>query len=251
MKTIDLNCDMGELKPGQQQNFDADIMPYISSCNIACGFHSGNPEIIENTIKTAIANGVQIGAHPSYNDRENFGRASIKVDYSTLMAELRYQISAVKGMVESLGQHLNHIKPHGALYNDMVNDEELAGHFVRLVKAIDPNLKIFALAHSRVIDCCKRYEMQPVNEGFADRRYQQRTQLRNRRFEDAVLHEPEQVLAQIDSFLNGKVRLLNSEICAIKVDSICLHSDTKGAVALSQTIHHFLKENNVNIAAII
>lgn len=251
IKTIDLNCDMGELKPGQEQNFDAEIMPFISSCNIACGFHSGTPEIIEKTIKSAIAHQVQIGAHPSYNDRENFGRASIKTDLSTLMAELRYQISAVKGMVESFGQRLNHVKPHGALYNDMVNNKVLADHFVKLVKTIDSELKIFTLAHSPVIDCCIKHKMQPVNEGFADRRYQQLTQLRDRRFDDAVIHEPEQILEQIGLFLKGKVKCTNSATCAIKVDSICLHSDTKGAVALSQTIHKYLKENNVHIAAII
>lgn len=251
MKKIDLNCDMGELAHGQEKNFDEEIMPYISSCNIACGFHSGSPSIIENTIKSALTHQVKIGAHPSYNDRENFGRVSLQVAPTRLMAELRYQICAVKGMLESYGQRLHHVKPHGALYNDMVANKALAEAVVQLIKTIDPTLKIFALAHSQVIDICKKNGMQYVHEGFADRRYQKINQLRSRSLEGAVLHQPQEVLAQIQSFLNGKVTLWNSETVDIKVQSICLHSDTAGAVDLSQKIYKFLKEKNVQIAAMV
>lgn len=249
MKSIDLNCDMGELKDGQEKNFDDLIMPYISSCNIACGFHSGSPQLIENTIKSAIANNVKIGAHPSYNDQKNFGRISINIDPLILMAELRYQISALKGMVESYGQTLNHVKPHGALYNDLAKDESLSALFVQLVKDIDPQLKIFALAHSRLIDACKNYNIQFVNEGFADRKYEQVNELRSRQLDHAVLHEKTEVLTQVNLFLEGKVKLYNKEVHEINVDSICLHSDTQGAVDLSKTIYHFLKDKEIEIAA--
>ncbi len=248
MHTIDLNCDMGELKPNQEKNFDEEIMPFISSCNIACGFHSGNPTLIENTIKAAIENQVKIGAHPSYNDRENFGRVSLNVESSILMAELKYQIYAIKGMVESFGQQLNHIKPHGALYNDMVANEKLAEEVVQLIKSIDPNLKIMTLAHSHVIDICRKNEMQYIQEGFADRRYEKINQLRSRQLEGAVLENPNDVLEQIQNFIDGKVQLYNSEYFPIQVQSICLHSDTKGAVKLSRMIHDFLKEKNITIA---
>lgn len=251
MKTIDLNCDMGELKSGQIKNFDSEIMPYISSCNIACGFHSGSPQLIEDTIKSAMSNQVKIGAHPSYNDRENFGRISIEVEPSILMAELRYQICALKGMVESYGATLHHVKPHGALYNDLAKKEVLANHFVRLVKTIDPRMKIFALAHSVLIEACKKHGMQFVNEGFADRKYEQVNELRSRQVDGAVIHEKEEVLDQINSFLTGKVSLHNLEIHDINVESICLHSDTQGAVELCQTIYQFLKEQDVEIAAIV
>ncbi len=250
MKTIDLNCDMGELKSRQEKNYDNEIMPYISSCNIACGFHSGSPQLIEKTILSAIANKVKIGAHPSYNDRENFGRVSLKVELQKLMAELRYQICAVKGMVESFGQTLNHVKPHGALYNDMVKDEDLANSFVKLVKEIDPKLKIFALAHSRVVEICKRHKMKPVSEGFADRKYQKLNQLRSRELEGAVLHKDNEVLKQVGRFLKGKVEFWGGTKENINIETLCLHSDTEGALELSKTIHHFLKENNVQIAAI-
>ena len=162
MKKIDLNCDIGELTPGKKSNYDEEIMPYISSCNIACGFHSGNPGLIEKTIQLAILNQVSIGAHPSYKDRKNFGRLSLQVDRDELMADLRYQICALKSMTESFGAILHHVKPHGALYNDMVQDQDLAKDFIQLVKQIDPNLKIYALANSQVIELCEKHNIKGI-----------------------------------------------------------------------------------------
>ena len=224
---IDLNCDMGELLPNQSTNFDAELMPYISSCNIACGFHSGNPLTIENTIKSAIKHQVKIGAHPSYNDRENFGRVSLQTDFKTLKAELNYQIGALKSITESYGQRLHHVKPHGALYNDMMQNEDLAKLFIKTVKAIDPNLKIYVLAHSEAEKYCVEEGMQFVREAFADRQYQTKYALRSRQFSDAVLHEKEDVLRQVGHFMEGKVQVYEGEFYATNVDTICLHSDTK------------------------
>lgn len=251
MKSIDLNCDMGELKVGQTQNYDVEIMPYISSCNIACGFHSGRPEIMERTILSALEHGVAIGAHPSYNDPENFGRQSLDVPMEVLLPELRYQICAVKGMVESLGGQLNHVKPHGALYNDLAANLELSTAFVTLVKSIDPKLKIMALAHSHLVAACKTMGMPSINEGFADRRYEKKNQLRSRKLPGAVLHQPAIVLSQIDGFLNGRVELHDGTKETIEVQSLCLHSDTEGAVKLSKIIHQHLKDNAVNIASFV
>lgn len=239
---------MGELKTSQKRNYDEEIMPYISSCNIACGFHSGSPSLIEKAIKLAIQHQVKIGAHPSYNDRENFGRVSLKVDSSNLMAELKYQICAIKGMAESYGEKLNHVKPHGALYNDMVQNQDLAEQVVQLIKSIDSTLKIVTLAHSQVIDICRKNKMEFVQEGFADRRYQKINQLRSRNLEGAVLENPNEVLEQIENFVKGKVQLYTSEFSPIQVQSICLHSDTKGAVQLSKMIHDFFKKKNIEIA---
>ena len=242
-------------KPGKDRNFDAEIMPYISSCNIACGFHSGSPQLMEQTILAAIQHRVKIGAHPSYNDRENFGRVSVEVDRAVLLAEIRYQVSALKGMVESLGGKLWHVKPHGALYNDMAKDLELAMDVVGVVNSIDPELKVVGLAHSKVLEACLKEGTVMVREGFADRRYEAVDRLRSREFADAVLHEPEAVLEQIDGFLRGEVVLVGGgvvgeegfavgdrlaggegaaaggevgatggEVAAISVNSICLHS---------------------------
>lgn len=246
---MDLNCDVGELKSGQTTNLDHQIMPFISSCNIACGFHSGNPQVIDRTIRAAISNEVRIGAHPSYNDSKNFGRKSLEVDLETLKSELKYQIAALKGMVEYYGGSLNHVKAHGALYNDMLRNKNLATEFVDLVKTIDPNLKILTLAGSVVIEQCKFLGVPYINEGFADRKYQQVTELRSRQFEDAVIHDEKKLLAQVDLFLKGQVQLYNGKLEPLKIDSICLHSDTRGAVALSQKIYNHLKRNKISISA--
>lgn len=249
MKSIDLNCDMGELMPGKSSNFDSEIMPFISSCNISCGFHSGNPKIIADTVKAAISQNVSIGAHPSYNDRENFGRKSLIVDFEILKAELTYQISAIKGMVESLDYTLSHVKPHGALYNDMVKDDDLCDLVVKVIKSIDPDLKIYVLAGSSAKEICKLNKMQFVNEGFADRRYDKVDQLRSRSLIGAVVHKKDEVLNQIDLFTKNKVKLYNGELYNLKVDSICLHSDTAGAIELSKNIFNHLRESDVNIAS--
>jgi len=247
MKKIDLNCDMAELVPGYSTNFDSEIMPYISSCNIACGFHSGNPVIIKSSIQSAISHGVKIGAHPSYNDSENFGRKSIQVDLKVLLAELRYQISAVKGSAESLGGKLNHVKPHGALYNDIAKDSNLAIAIVKLIKEIDPRLKIYGLAESHMKNACKEYKMEFVAEGFADRRYQKRAELRSRSLEGAVISKISEVVKQLDLFSKGKVELHDGKIEDLRVETLCLHSDTEGAVQLSKTIHDFFTKNNITV----
>ncbi|MEM1216153.1 MAG: 5-oxoprolinase subunit PxpA [Bacteroidota bacterium] len=246
---IDLNCDTGELLPGQNHNFDADLMPYLSSCNVACGFHSGTPWVMEQTIRAALAAGVAVGAHPSYADRTNFGRVSVAEKLNVLRAQWRYQISAVKGMVESLGGQLAHVKPHGALYNDLAKNERLATAFVEVVKSIDPNLKIMVLAHSLAIDCCLAQGMQPIREGFADRRYVAVNALQSRQQEDAVLHRIKAVLNQVNGFLKGEVTLASGDIVPVQIESICLHSDTPGAVMLSHQIHACLCTHGVNIAA--
>ncbi|GLR18024.1 5-oxoprolinase subunit PxpA [Portibacter lacus] len=247
MKKIDLNCDMGESLPGDAANIDHEIMPYISSCNIACGFHSGSPRIIENTLRNAIDHNLKIGAHPSYDDRENFGRISIEIPLPELLSQLRYQICALQGMAESLGGRLNHVKPHGALYNDMVKNEELAEAFVVLVKEIDPKLQIYGLAGSQLSTICVDHKMVFVNEGFADRKYDTKTQLRNRKYDGAVLSEENEILQQIELLSNGVVELYSGEKVDMSVDTICLHGDTPGAIRLSKVIYDFIRSKSISI----
>lgn len=249
MQSIDLNCDMGELKPGKDVNFDQEIIPYISSANIACGFHSGDPQMIEQTIRLALRHDVAIGAHPSYDDRAHFGRRSLDIEVNTLMAQIRYQICAVQGICESLGGRLAHIKPHGALYNDMSQSATLSLSLIELIHSIDPSLKVFALAHSQMFHLCKANDINVVAEGFADRRYQSIDALRSRSLDGAVLHNEDDVLDQVTSLLDGKVMLHDKTTSAINVQSICLHSDTQGAAELSKKIYHHVQSLNVEIAA--
>lgn len=247
MKKVDLNCDMAEVMPGRHKNFDAEIMPFISSCNVACGFHSGNPVIISKTIRSAIRYNVKIGAHPSYNDPENFGRKSMLVDLDILIPELRYQICAIKGIVESLGSELHHVKPHGALYNDMAQNASLADAFVTLVKTINPKLRIYGLSGSILSKICADHGMNFIREGFADRRYETKNKLRSRNLEESVLTDTGEVKKQINLFSQGKVMLHSGVIKNLEIDSLCLHSDTEGAVQLSKVINSFLLEKEISL----
>ena len=242
-KFIDINVDVGE-----GIGNESILMPIISSCNIACGGHAGDSESMRMIVKLATANNVKIGAHPSFPDKANFGRKQMDISCAALYTSIKGQIDNLMTILEQENTRLNHVKPHGALYNDMVANEQLAEQVVQLIKSIDPNLKIMTLAHSQVIDICKKNEMPFIQEGFADRRYQKINQLRNRRLEGAVLENSNDVLEQIQNFIDGKVQLYNLEYFPIQVQSICLHSDTKGAVNLSRMIHDFLKEKNIAIA---
>ncbi len=244
---IDLNCDMGELAPGTNLNFDHEIMPFISSCNVACGFHSGTASLIENTLRSALALNVAIGAHPSYNDPANFGRKSLVVDSRILFADLRYQISAVKGMVESLGGELRHVKAHGALYNDMINNVDLARGFVNLVGEIDPKLSIIGFSGSCLQQICQKENRKFINEVFADRTYESGKQLRSRKLENALIHNSDAVLKQVGQFLKNEITDYSGKTHFIKAESICLHSDTKGAVNLARQISNYLKTKNVEV----
>ena len=245
MRRVDLNCDMAE-----EGTYDELIMPFISSCNLACGFHSGKPQIIEKTILSAIRHKVSIGAHPSYNDKDNFGRKSIDVEDITLMAELKYQISALKGMVESWGARLSHVKAHGALYNDIVKNERLAVSFARAIKQIDPKLKVMTLAHSKTISCFEDMGLRCIYEGFADRSYERIDKLRSRDLEGSVIKDIPSVLAQVMDMVSGKLKLQNGQIKNIKLETICLHSDTQSALEMAKQIYKYLNQNGFHISSV-
>jgi len=149
-KSIDINCDLGESYGNYKIGIDDAVFPYLSSCNIACGFHGGDPLHIKSTISKAIKYNVQIGAHPSYPDRLGFGRNKMNIAGRELQAIVEYQVAALKSMVESQGTQLNYVKPHGALYNSLSNDIEEAKYVFAGILAIDPNLKIMGLAGSAV-----------------------------------------------------------------------------------------------------
>ncbi len=248
MKHIDLSCDVGEVYLGQP-NRDAEIMPFLSSCHIACGFHSGDPMRISKTIELAMEHQVAIGAHPSYDDKENFGRISMSVDPAELIEQIRYQIAAVQGMTESLGGHLHHIKPHGALYHDLNTNPALAARFARLVKSFDPELLVYTFSCSELILACIEVGLKFVIEGFGDRVYESASELRSRVHPDAVLHDQTKILNQVNRLLDHQVQLYDGSIVEIEVDTICMHSDTQDAVRNTAAIYHHLTSEDVHITA--
>jgi len=246
MRRIDLNCDMGESYGKYVSVYDAEIMPFISSCNIACGFHSGDPLTIQKTIKLALEHNVNIGAHPSFPDLQGFGRRQMKLGSEELQAAVRFQVSAVKGMTEALGGQLSHVKPHGALYNLAAKDEQTAQAIVEAVKSISGEVVIYAQPELMLEKAVLENGMKVRREVFADRRYEPDLTLRSRSFEDAVIHEKDEVLNQIKQMiLENRVQTVSGAFKEINADTICLHSDTKGSAELAKDIYEFLKENDV------
>lgn len=250
IKRVDLNCDLGESYGMRSHNLDYKIMPYISSCNIACGFHSGDPLTLERTIDLAILNKVSIGAHPSFPDLQGFGRRQMDIEPIELKAIIKYQISALKGMVECKNAKLNHIKPHGALYNLAYKDKTVAQTICEAIVEIDNSLILYGLSNSLVAETAKAFNIQFCHEVFADRIYENDLSLRHRTKPDSVISEPENLVKQIDLFVRQEsVLTYDNSLKQINVETICLHSDTNGAVNLAQNIYEFLIENQIQIEA--
>lgn len=241
---IDLNCDMGESYGNFKIGNDDRIFPYITSCNIACGFHGGDPLHIENTIKKAIRYGVQIGAHPSYPDLQGFGRRKMQIPSNELIAIIKYQISAVKGITESLGGRLAYVKPHGALYNTATDDEQVATNIVQAIKEIDKNLAILGLAGSNMKRVAIREGIRFVAEAFADRKYTSNARLLSRSIENSVIHNPQKAAEQVLSLVMNK-EVISDENIRVRVfaQSICIHGDNPQVEAILQSIDALFKEN--------
>ncbi|WP_409029111.1 LamB/YcsF family protein [Gracilimonas sediminicola] len=249
IKKIDLNCDLGEFYGMYDERRDSKIMPYISSCNIACGFHSGDPVTISKTIELALEHEVAIGAHPSYPDLQGFGRRIMNLSTEELEACILYQVSALKGMTESLGGKLHHVKPHGALYNHAAKDEGVALGIAKAIVQIQKDMMIYAPAESKLAKVAKDVGLEVRSEVFADRQYEDDLSLRSRSLDGAVLHEKKSVLKQMASFLDGVVHTQGGLDLPITAETVCLHSDTEGAAELAKEIHDFLEKHEVEITS--
>lgn len=246
MISIDINCDLGESFGQFIMGNDDAIFPHISSCNIACGFHGGDPMHMENTIKKAIHYGVQIGAHPSYPDLAGFGRRKILLAPDELKAAIKYQIAALQGMVKSLGGELKYVKAHGALYNTIAHDKTEAEVFLTAVNEINPNLTIMGLAGSPFQEYTRKFGFKFIREGFLDRRYQENGSLMSRKENGAVLESVEASLKQFQSIAeNGEVETVTGNKIKMEVDSLCIHGDNPLAENILKAIHQ--SENKISI----
>ena len=247
---IDLNCDMGEGETDASAALDRELMRFISSCSIACGGHAGSEHTMRQTAASALDAGLRIGAHPSYPDRENFGRQSMSISESALSAAITEQTAALKAIVTELGGELSFVKPHGALYNDMARDAELTSLFVTTIKAFDPTLKIMGLAGSHCSAICENLAMPFLGEAFADRRYADDGQLSPRSQDGAVITEPETAVEQIMSIVeHARVESINGKWLPLQAQSICVHSDTPGALEHLTLISNHLISRGLTIGA--
>jgi UPF0271 protein len=241
--SIDINCDMGEGMGNEEY-----IMPFISSANIACGGHTGNADSIKKTIAIAQKNNVAIGPHPSYYDRENFGRLSqfISVlELAELIAEQYYQFEKI---ANQMGAPIHHIKLHGALYNDCAKDALLSKTFIQTIQAIDPTLIIYGLSGSHTIHEAIMAGQPFAREAFADRSYQNNGQLTPRYLDHAMIEEVDAVIKQVTTLIQqNKVESIQGDIIDLKVDTLCIHGDGHHAIAFSKAIYEALKNNKIEI----
>jgi UPF0271 protein len=250
-KKIDLNSDMGESFGAWRMGRDAELMDYVSSINIACGFHAGDPTIIAETIKTAIKKGVSVGAHPSYPDLQGFGRREMALSPEEVFDIVLYQIAAVKGICEAYGIKLHHVKPHGALYNRAAKDPALAKAIVKAVKTLDKNLVFYGLAGSHLISEAEKIGLKTASEVFADRTYQPDGTLTPRTEPGALIENAERAVAQVLEMVKDQtVTAVGGEKISIKADTVCIHGDTPQAPEFARTIRERLIKNGIEVSAI-
>lgn len=231
--TIDLNCDLGEGAP-----HDAELMPLITSANIACGGHAGDVDTIQRTLKLASMHGVAIGAHPSFPDRENFGRAPYRFSIHDLRGEIEAQIFLVSMLAEVEGLTLHHVKPHGALYNQAARDPELATIVASCVSHFDSNAILYGLAGSELINAGLEQSLRVAREIFADRRYQPDGSLVPRSEQNAVITDPAESCEQV-------LRLIRKG----KADTVCLHGDGPHAVTFAHELRRALDKAGIQVKA--
>ncbi|WP_109126294.1 5-oxoprolinase subunit PxpA [Dyella sp. C11] len=248
-RTIDINSDLGESFGAWRMGDDAALLAIVSSANIACGFHGGDPDIMRGTVALAVQHDVAIGAHVSLPDLQGFGRREMAVTPNEAYALTLYQIGALHGFTQAAGTRLRHVKPHGALYNMAARDEKLAAAIARAIHDFDPTLRLFGLANSALIDAGAALGLPVAAEAFADRRYRSDGSLQPRREPDAVIHEGDEAIAQAMAMAReGQVRAVDGNIISLRADTLCVHGDGAHAVAFARQLRAALEAVDIGIA---
>lgn len=240
---IDINADVGE-----GIGNESIIMAYLSSCNIACGGHAGNIATMTEVVRLAKLHKVKIGAHPSFPDKENFGRVEIKLSAADLYGSLKQQIRSLQNVLYAESAQLNHIKPHGALYNLAAKDEKTAKVIIEVIKSMALSVKLYAPYNSVISKIAMDEGIEVVFEGFADRNYNDNLSLVSRDYEHAVLENKESVLGHVLSMIKDKkVRTIHRVEVPINVSTLCVHGDTKNAIEILKYINQELPKNQIQI----
>ncbi|TDM10499.1 LamB/YcsF family protein [Macrococcus lamae] len=248
---IDLNADLGESFGNYTIGSDSEIIPLITSANIACGMHSGDFMVMEETVKLCKEHGTGIGAHPGYPDLMGFGRR--KLDMSPREVELlvTYQIGALQAFCDRHDVRINHVKPHGALYNATFNDRELADAIVSGIYRVNPALKVMGIAGGHLVAAAKAKGMTGIHEVFADRNYEQDGTLVSRRDSDALIHDPKIAVENILRMLvDQQLKTKDGTLIPIQADSICVHGDGKEALDFVKSIRHELQQQGISLETI-
>jgi len=251
MTTIDLNCDMGESFGAYTIGADEAVMPSISSANVACGYHGGDPSVMRRTVRLARDHGVAVGAHPGFPDLVGFGRREMRITPQDVEDLVLYQVGALAAIARAEGLRLSHVKAHGALYNMAVKDRPLADAIARAVAGFDPSLILFGLPNSDLVRAGQAAGLPVALEGFADRAYEPDGSLTPRSRAGAVVHDVETVVHRaVRMATEGVVIATDGSELAMRVDTICTHGDTPGAQALTRALRSGLERAGVRIAAV-
>jgi len=242
---VDLNADLGE-----GSGRDAELFELITSANIATGFHAGDSDTMHAAISAAMQHGVAVGAHPSFFDRENFGRKELKVPKEEVFDAVTYQLGIFQAIASALAVRPNHVKPHGALYNMAVRDKNLADAIARAIGSVDPKLILFAPNNSELSRAGEAHGLKIAREIFADRNYLNDGWLVPRTRPDALLHDPKEAAQRVLRMLReGKVRSVEGRDVDVRGETICVHGDTPGAVEFARELRTQLEREGVRISA--
>lgn len=249
MRTVDLNCDMGESYGAWKMGDDAGVMPFITSANIACGFHGGDPATIRRTVRLALDHNVAIGAHPSLPDLQGFGRRVMKISPQDMYDLVVYQAGAVEAFARAAGGRLHHIKCHGALYNMAATDEALSEAMARAARDLG-NVMVYALSNSRMMETVRKQNIRVLGEVFADRGYSDDGTLAPRDKPGGMIEDAQQSVRQALAMVEeGYVTSLSGKRVPVAADTLCLHGDQPGAVAFAKEIRKAFSDRGISLAA--
>jgi len=243
MKHIDLNCDVGE-----GLNNENELFPLISSCSIACGGHAGDQKTMNKVIGLALQNEVKIGAHPSYPDRKNFGRISLNLPKSDFIKSIRSQLTVFSKILREHGGSLNHIKPHGALYNDLAKDKTLSVHFLEAIAPYKDGVKLYVPYGSVIAEEAQKLDWELYYEAFGDRNYEDDLSLVSRKQANALIQEPLRVMEHIMTIINeSKVKTISGQLIPIVAETFCLHGDTPNVLQILMYLSREFPKKNILI----
>ena len=247
---IDLNCDLGESFGNYKIGMDEEVIKYISSANIACGFHASDPLVMEKTVVLAKENGVKVGAHPGFPDLVGFGRRNINVSPAELKAMVMYQVGALAAFCKARDIKMNHVKPHGAMYNMAAKDIKLALAIAEGIAQVDDSLILLGLSGSQLLKAAQEVGLKSAAEVFADRAYEEDGSLVARTKAGAVIADENEVIERIIKMIKlGKVQTITGKEIEIKPDSICVHGDNPKALNFVKLIRQRLTQENIKIEA--
>ena len=242
--SIDINSDMGELNHLLADGTYEKLMDHVTSINVACGGHAGDPEMMNVMVALAKSKGVKLGAHPSFDDKENFGREVIEdFDPNELLDSIRDQIETLVDIASEHEMELSHVKPHGALYNLAVNNEEISQTIAEAIIDVNSSFKAVGLAGSKMITVFDELGLDVISESYVDRMYEADGTLRSRKFDDALITDPEKAANQMKSMLNGNIVAVDGTELQVKIQSVCVHSDTPNAVDIATAVKNQLDQS--------